>query len=137
MIELMDKRPIQSPVPLPSQHFFSQSLEYAYPQQGHISQDVVRQTMEVLGTYPILPQPGLSTAPILMLPVKIDRQVVIPQMVQEIKKIAQQLYSNPETMKAEDDISGKIPTIKHPTSATRICALRIFSLLPCEVNFVP
>ena len=111
MIELLEKRPIQSPIQPPSQYFFSQSLEYAYPKHGHVSPDVSRQTLEVLGFQPILPQPGLLDPPSLLVPVQLDRQVIIPQVVEEIKKIAQEMYSNPENIRAEEDISGKIMTI--------------------------
>ena len=109
MIELLDKKPVSSPIQLPSGTIFSQSLEYEYPKHnGQIPYEVVRQTLDILGTHPILPQPTLSAAPVMLLPVKQNKQQIIPKMVMEIQKIAQELFANPETARADENLSGRI-----------------------------
>ena len=109
MIELLEKKPVSSPIQLPSRFFFSKSLEYEYPKHGgQIPYEVVRETLEVLGTHPILPQPSLTAAPTMLLPVKLNKQEIIPKIVIETHKIARQLFSSPETTSTDQNLSGKI-----------------------------
>ena len=93
MIELLEKKPVSTTIQLPSRFFFSKSLEYEYPKHGgQIPYEVVRETLNVLGTRPILPQPSLTAAPTMLLPVKLNKQEIIPKIVMETHKIARQFF---------------------------------------------
>ena len=95
MIELLDKKQFSTPMPLPGRVFYSENLVYDYPKQGPISQEIIRESLAVLGTSPIAPQPSLLDPPASLMPLKLDPQEIIPKIVEEIKKIAQKLASNP------------------------------------------
>ena len=77
MIELLQKRPFSQPLALPSRHFYAKNLDYHYPRHSAVSQEAIRESLAVLGTYPILPQPSLSAAPILLIPIKLEAQMTI------------------------------------------------------------
>ena len=111
MIELLEKKPFSQPLALPSRHFYAKNLDYHYPRHSPVSREVIRESLAVLGTYPILPQPSLSAPGNLLIPIKLDRQVTIPKIVEEITNMAQVLATNPASMRAEEDIAGRVLTV--------------------------
>ena len=111
MIELLEKKPFSQPLALPSRHFYAKNLDYHYPRHSPVSREVIRESLAVLGTYPILPQPSLSAPGNLLIPIKLDRQVTIKKIVEEITNMAKVLATNPASMRAEEDIAGRVLTV--------------------------
>ena len=92
MIELLDKTPVTSPLRLSPGFSYSTSLEYEYPKHGQIPYEVVKETLQVFGTYPIMPQPSLNTPPSLLIPVELNKMKIRLNIVKESHKIARELF---------------------------------------------
>jgi len=117
IVELIKTKPITQRLPVPSSTKVIKSLIYAYPEQMSeqslltVDQEVLRQTQEVLGVNPLLPQPGLTEAPKPLIPVTISKKTIIPQVMEEMKKVAQEIYVSPESCGCQSDLAAILSSI--------------------------
>merc|ERR1712055_283359 len=115
MMELLEKKSASSPMLVPSQTRRETSLVYTYPEQDTLkhqsSSEVIQQTLQILGTVPVLPQPSLNDAPKSLLPVELPKHEIISKAVAQLKVIAREVYESPELCSSRVDIAGKISTV--------------------------
>ena len=116
MMELLKKGSISSRIPdnLP-QVRKETSLVYTYPEQAalknQMSAEVIQKTQFIVGTVPVLPQPGLTESPTSLVPVRLPKQEIMRQAVEQIKRVATEVFESPESCSSKLDITGKLLTI--------------------------
>ena len=115
MMELMKTGSISTRLPALPQTREETSLVYTYPEQdalkNQMSADVVQKSQLILGTVPVLPQPGLTDAPKSLIPVRLPKQEMITKVVEQIRRVAREVFESPESCSSKLDISGKLLTI--------------------------
>ena len=114
ILELLTVKPITARLPIPSDTMVIKSLVYSYPVVGQVSplkEEIIRETEEILGVRPVLPQPGLIEAPITLLPVPVPKERIIPEIFAELKKIAVAVFVSPESLSSKTDLAGTFHTI--------------------------
>merc|ERR1712042_271933 len=117
IVELLETKPITQRLPVPSSTTVIKSLVYAYPEQmseqtlSTIDEEIVRETQEILGVRPVLPQPGLTEAPKSLLPVPVSKETIIPQVMEEMKKVAREVYVSPESCGCQSDLAAILSSV--------------------------
>jgi len=117
IVELLKTKPITQRLPVPSSTKVIKSLVYAYPEQmseqslSTVDQEISRQTEEILGVRPLLPQPGLTEAPKSLIPVTITKETIIPQVMEEMKKVAREIYVSPESCGCQSDLAAILSSV--------------------------
>jgi len=127
VLELLETKPVTQRIPVPSSTRVISSLVYAYPQQATeqtLDAEIVRQTEEIQGVRPVLPQPGLIEAPVSLIPVKLSTENIIREVIEELKKVAREVYQSPESCGCQSDLAAIL------TSVTK--SLRTLSLSSLE-----
>lgn len=114
-VELLKVTPTSQRLPLPASLEEKHSIVYAYPKQseleGQIPEEVRKQSMEILGVQPVLPQPNLHDAPHSLLPLSIPRDQIKSQAVEQLKKMASEVSQSPESCSSKSDIAGTMTSV--------------------------
>merc|ERR1719347_1327221 len=100
-ITLLQSKPISSRMNVPASTRVIKSLIFEFPRvegqslshEETLNQEVVEKTQEVLGTRPLLPLPRLTEAPVDVI-AKLNKEQVIPQIEEGIKKIAREVMES-------------------------------------------
>ena len=117
MIELIKKSIITDRISLPSKTRKEISIVYGFPEQHdlktQISEDVIRQTVQIMGTTPVLPQPSLRDAPHPLFPMNTPKPELINRIIVRVKKIVLEqivdAYGNPSGISLSNhNVTGKL-----------------------------
>jgi len=116
VLELLESKPVTQRIPLASTSSTKliSSLVYAYPQQATeqtLDAEIVRQTEELQGVRPVLPQPGLIEAPLSLIPIKLSTENIIREVIEELKKVAREVYQSPESCGCQSDLAAILTSI--------------------------
>merc|ERR1712180_284685 len=63
-----------------------------------------------MGLTPLLPQPTLTQAPHNML-LNLPKEKIIPQILEQIQKMAREVYQSPESCASKSDVAGKLSVL--------------------------
>jgi len=110
-LELLAIKPISQRLTVASSTRIVKSLVYSYPeeiQESELNPEVVSETETILGIRPILPQPGLTEAPNLLIPLSLPREQIIPQVFEQLQKMAREVF---ESDASKSDLTGTLSTI--------------------------
>jgi len=112
-MELLGMESITERLPVATDVKTIESLVYSYPEQtssqeSTIEQEVMSETEAILGIRPVLPQPGLVEAPPALIPVSITKEQIIPQVHEQMKKMAREVYESPESCSSKSDLAGTL-----------------------------
>ena len=113
MIELIKKSMITDRISLPSQTRKEISIVYGFPEQhdlkNQISEDVIRQTVQMLGAPPVLPQPTLLDAPHPLFPMNTPRPELIKSIIAQVKNIVFDAFKAPLGISLSNhNVTGKL-----------------------------
>merc|ERR1712029_308341 len=87
------------------------SIVYGFPvEEQQLSQEIVEKTEELLGMRPLLPQPTLTQAP-LNIVLNLPKEQIIPQILEQVQKMAREFYESPESCASKSDVAGKLSTL--------------------------
>merc|ERR1712029_475626 len=87
------------------------SIVYGFPvEEQQLSQEIVEKTEELLGMRPLLPQPTLTQAP-LNIVLDLPKEQIIPQILEQVQKMAREVYQSPESCASKSDVAGKLSTL--------------------------
>merc|ERR1719334_3034940 len=75
-----------------------------------LSQEIVKKTEELMGFTPLLPQPTLTQAPHNVL-LSLPKEKIIPQILDQIQKMAREVYQSPESCASKGDLAGKLSVL--------------------------
>merc|ERR1712235_133768 len=105
---------ITSRLNVPTTTVTLKSLVYGYPLLGsgheELNQEIVEKTEELLGLRPLMPQPGLTTAPHNLI-LDLNKEQIIPQILETVEKMAREIYQSPESCASKSDLAGKLSTV--------------------------
>ena len=114
-LDLVEVKPIKQRLPLPAVTKLIQTLIYQFPNQellkGRLSEEIIKKSEQILGTVPVLPQPTLEEAPPLLIPVKMPKEQIKNQVLEQLKKIASLVSTSPESCSSKDDIAGHFASV--------------------------
>merc|ERR1712121_450516 len=87
------------------------SIVYGFPvEEQQLSPEIVEKTDELLGLHPLLPQPTLTQAP-LNIVLNLPKEQIIPQILEQVQKMAREVYQSPEAGTSKTDGAGKLSTL--------------------------
>jgi len=113
-MSLLKIRSITSRLNVPTTTVTLKSLVYGYPLLGsgheELNQEIVEKTEELLGLRPLMPQPGLTTAPHNLI-LDLNNDQIIPQILETVEKMAREIYQSPESCASKSDLAGKLSTV--------------------------
>merc|ERR1712168_1360126 len=72
-----------------------------------LSQEITEKTEEIMGLVPMLPQPTLTQAPHNVL-LSLPKEKIIPQILEQIEKMAREVDQSPESCSSKSDLAGKL-----------------------------
>merc|ERR1719334_1606019 len=116
-MSLLKIKPITTRMAVPATTMTLKSIVYGFPIEGqqidaeqHLSQEIIDKTEELMGLTPLLPQPSLTQAPHNFL-WSLPKEQIIPQILEQIQKMAREVYQSPESFSAflsKSDLAGKL-----------------------------
>merc|ERR1719347_1275204 len=117
-ITLLQSKPISSRMNVPASTRVIKSLIFEFPRvegqslshEETLNQEVVEKTQELLGLRPLMPQPGLTTAPHNLI-LDLNKEQIIPQILETVEKMAREIYQSPESCASKSDLAGKLSTV--------------------------
>jgi len=114
---LLETKPITSRMSLPSTTRVVKSLVYGFPAvngkvigEEDVSLEVSQKSEELFGVKPLLPQPSLYKAPHNLL-MNLNKEQIIPHVLEQIQKMAREVYQSPESCASKSDVAGKLSTL--------------------------
>merc|ERR1719348_2401897 len=105
---LLKVTPIKARIIVPATTQIINSIVYGFPVQSEqLSQEIVAKTEEIMGMKPLLPQPTLTQAPHNIL-LSLPKETIIPKVLEQIQKMAREVYQSPESGASNSDVTGKL-----------------------------
>merc|ERR1711970_239126 len=116
-MSLLKIKPITSRMALPADTKTISSIVYGFPIEGQqvpgeqgLNQEIIEKTEELMGMTPLLPQPTLTQAPHNVL-LSLPKEKIIPQILDQIQKMAREVYQSPESCASKGDLAGKLSVL--------------------------
>merc|ERR1719381_477635 len=116
-MSLLKIKPITSRMALPAETKTINSIVYGFPIEGQqtvgeqgLNQEIIKKTEELMGFTPLLPQPTLTQAPHNVL-LTLPKEKIIPQILDQIQKMAREVYQSPESCASKGDLAGKLSVL--------------------------
>jgi len=109
---LLKVRSITARLTVPATTRIIKSIVYSFPmevtgEEQLLSQEIVEKTEELIGMRPLLPQPTLVHAPHNVL-LSLPKEKIIPQILEQVQKMAREVYQSPESCASKSDLAGKL-----------------------------
>merc|ERR1712111_108299 len=109
---LLKVRSITARLTVPATTRIINSIVYSFPmevtgEEQLLSQEIVERTEELIGMRPLLPQPTLVHAPHNVL-LSLPKEKIIPQILEQVQKMAREVYQSPESCATKSDLAGKL-----------------------------
>jgi len=111
-LSLLKIKPISTRVSVPATTKVIKSIVYGYNglEEQQLIPKIVEKTEELLGMRPMLPQPALTQAP-LDIVLNLPKEQIIPKILEQIQKMAREVYHSPESCASKSDVAGKLSTL--------------------------
>merc|ERR1712168_1638489 len=116
-MSLLKMKPITSRMALPADTKTINSIIYSFPIEGQqtvgeqgLNPEIIKKTEELMGFTPLLPQPTLTQAPHNVL-LSLPKENIIPQILEQIQKMAREVYQSPESCASKSDVAGKLSSL--------------------------
>merc|ERR1712168_83647 len=113
-MSLLKIQPIATRMAIPANTKTIKSIVYGFPIVGQqiagkqmLSQEITEKTEEIMGLVPMLPQPTLTQAPHNVL-LSLPKEKIIPQILEQIEKMAREVDQSPESCSSKSDLAGKL-----------------------------
>jgi hypothetical protein len=111
-IELLKEESSFSPIPTPSDLKEKKSLIFEYPESNqHHSQGQIKKRIDQSGIQAILSQPELNSSPKLLFTVGVSKHEISRQIVEELRRIATEVFESPESCSSTGDVAGHLTAI--------------------------
>merc|ERR1719369_2238857 len=135
VFELLKQETVYTPMVLPTTLVEIKSLIYHYPEVSMTSstplmlpEEVKTQIESESGVRPILPLPDLVSAPKMLVPINLEKDQVILEVVGKFVLLSEQLYT-PNASPAEGDVAGELNVV-----ARALRPMGLADLKALEVN---
>ena len=111
-VELLREESSFSPIPTPSDLKEKKSLIFEYPESNHqVSQGRLNKQTDQSGIQPILSQPDLLSSPKMLFTLGLSKDEISRQVVEELKRIAAEVFESPESCSSTGDAAGHLAAI--------------------------
>jgi hypothetical protein len=111
-IELLREESSFSPINTPSDLKEKKSLIFEYPESNRPeSQGRLNKQMDEFGIQAVLAQPDLHSAPKMLFKTETSQNVISRQIVDELKRIATDVFESPESCSSVGDVAGHLTAI--------------------------
>ena len=111
-VELLREESSFSPIPTPSDLKEKKSLIFEYPESNHqVSQGRLNKQTDQSGIQPILSQPDLLSSHKMLFTVGLSKDEISRQVVEELKRIAAEVFESPESCSSTGDAAGHLAAI--------------------------
>lgn len=111
-VELLREEASFSPIPTPSDLKEKKSLIFEFPESNqHKSQGQLNKKPDQSGIVSFLPQPDLYSAPKMLFTIGISKDEISRQVVDELKRIATEVFESPESCSSTGDAAGHLTAI--------------------------
>merc|ERR1719365_573881 len=114
---LLNIKPVTARMNVPTATKTIKSIVYGFPIEGQqitgeqqLSQEITEKTEEIMGLVPMLPQPTLTQAPHNVL-LSLPKEKIIPQILEQIEKMAREVFQSPESCSSKADLAGKLSVL--------------------------
>merc|ERR1719365_69583 len=114
---LLSIKPVTARMNVPTTTKTIKSIVYGFPIEGQqitseqqLSQEITEKTEEIMGLVPMLPQPTLTQAPHNVL-LSLPKEKIIPQILEQIQKMAREVFQSPESCSSKADLAGKLSVL--------------------------
>ena len=111
-LELLKEESSFSPINTPSNLQEKKSLIFEFPESNtQVSQGQVDKHTDQSGIRAVLPQPDLLSAPKMLFTTGNAKGDIIRQVVQELKRIAAEVFESPESCSSNGDAAGRLASV--------------------------
>ena len=111
-VELLKEESSFSPIQTPSDLKEKKSLIFEFPESNqHVSQGQVNKNTDQSGIQAVLPQPDLLSSPKLMFTVGVSKSEISRQVIDELRRIATEVFESPESCSSTGDVAGHMAAI--------------------------
>jgi hypothetical protein len=100
IFELLKQETVSTPLVLPTSLVEIKSLIFHYPEASmtsskslELSEEVKNKIESETGVRPILPMPDLVSAPNMLVPVNLEKEEVIRQVLEQFVRLSQEMYT--------------------------------------------
>lgn len=96
------------------------SLIFEYPERSmtsskslnsKLSESVKDQLEQESGIRPILPKPDLRSAPQMLVAVKLEKDEIYRQVMEQLQRVAQEIFESPESCTSKGDVAGHLSIV--------------------------
>lgn len=113
-ISLLKFNSISTRLNVPTTTRIVKSLVFEFPSQFQnerpLDPEVVKRTEEIMGMRPLMPQPHLTEAP-QNLVINLNKEQIVPQIQEQIRKMARLVHQSPESCTSKSDLAGTLNTL--------------------------
>merc|ERR1719219_2484994 len=131
VFELLKQETVYTPMVLPTTLVEIKSLIFHYPEPSLTSSTPLELTEEVKtqiesesGVRPILPLPDLVSAPKMLVPINLEKDQVILEVVNKFVLLSEQLYT-PTASPAEGDVAGELNVVARALRPMGLADLKV------------
>ena len=112
-IELLKEESSFSPIPTPSELKEKKSLIFEFPESNKQQQNQgqVDRHIDQSGIQAVLPQPDLRSSPQQLFQTGLSKSEISRQVVEELKRIANEVFESPESCSSTGDVAGHLSAI--------------------------
>merc|ERR1719219_3304164 len=131
VFELLKQETVYTPMVLPTALVEIKSLIYHYPDTSMtsstplmLSEEVKTQIESESGVRPILPLPDLVSAPKMLVPINLEKDTLILEVVGKFVLLSKQLYT-PTASPAEGDVAGELNVVARALRPMGLADLKV------------
>merc|ERR1712002_1453660 len=131
VFELLKQETVYTPMVLPASLVEIKSLIFHYPEASMtsstplmLSEEVKNQIESETGVRPILPLPDLVSAPKMLVPINLEKDPLILQVVEKFVLLSEQLYT-PNASPAEGDVAGELNVVARALRPMGLADLKV------------
>lgn len=132
VLELLKQETVATPMVLPTTLREIKSLIFEYPEVSlnsakpltPLTKEMKDQSEAVSGVRPLLPMPDLVSAPKMLVPINLEKQELINQVLIQLDNVAEEIFQSPESCTSKGDVAGNLNVVAKALRALSLVDLK-------------
>merc|ERR1711971_1340848 len=132
VLELLKQGTVATPMVLPTTLREIKSLIFEYPESSlnsakpltPLTKEMKDQSEAVSGVRPLLPMPDLVSAPKMLVPINLEKQELINQVLIQLDIVAEEIFQSPESCTSKGDVAGNLNVVAKALRALSLVDLK-------------
>merc|ERR1719394_807244 len=123
---------------LPASLMEIKSLIFHYPEASmtsskplELSEEVKNKIESESGVRPLLPMPDLVSAPKMLVPINLEKEEIVRQVIEQFLRVSNEIYHSPESCSEKADVAGNLNII---AKALRPLSLAEFKVVETKLE---